>query len=178
MNSTRRVYGSRRTNNLSTTPYDTRTAPFLSPIGINTDVVVEQTSCNPWTSLIYCPIYLYIIVALIGFYLTWQSLASNKTAPAPGEGKKSKTPQSSAMAIGLTIYAIISLIFGMIIYNQCKRCDRANAWLWFIIALLAPFLFVALTLGILSFVFGFAVGWAGTKDVKKGKKGVNNKSGK
>ena len=169
MNSKRPVYGSRRT----TMPHDARAAPFLSPIGVTTDTIVEQTVCNPWTSLVYCPLYLYIIVSLIGFYLTWQSLAGNKTSTVPAGGKKAKTPQSNAIAIGLTIYAIITLIFGMIIYNQCKRCDRANAWLWFIIALLAPFLFVGLTLGILSFVFGFAVGWAGTKDFKKGKKGTN-----
>lgn len=172
MNTNRQVFDSRRSVRGG---YDTRSSPFLAPYGMTTEVIVEDRTCNPWSSLVYCPLYLYIIVSLIGFYLTWQSLASNKSSSASEGGKKSKSPATNAIAIGLTIYAIISLIFGMIIYNQCKSCNRGNAWLWFIIALLAPFLFVGLTLGILSFIFGFTVGWAGAKDTKKSKKGTNNK---
>lgn len=189
MNTKRQAFGSRQSPRMSYMPYeqvryDTTSAPFLSPTGPTEVITItETTTCNPWNNLIYCPLYLYIIVSLIGFYLTWQSLAGDKksegvrlgTGGKKGDKSSGKSPQTNATIIGLAIYSIISLIFGMIIYNQCKKCDTANAWLWFIIALLAPFLFVSLTLGILAFVFGFAVGWTGTKDAKKGKKGVNSK---
>lgn len=134
-----------------------------------------QQSCNPWGSLVRCPLYIYIALSIIGFYITWQSLLGTKDGKSKStKGSKTtqgKTPRESASIVGLVLYSVIAIIFGMIIYNQCKKCDNTNAWFWLIIALLAPFIIVALVLGILSFVYGFAIGWSGTKNAKKSGKG-------
>lgn len=160
--------------------------PFLAPSGssvITEQLTVEET-CNPWSSLIHCPLYLYIAISLVGLFMVYNALSGGDKKAGKKSGAASPSVQvgtsknqSGATIVGLVIYVVISLLFGMIIYGQCKECNTGNAWLWLVVALLAPFIFVALTLGILSFVFGFAVGWMGTKDAKKGVKGKTDKKG-
>lgn len=179
MNSVRRTCQPPPTSRFATTTYGMAPGPSTTPYGPSTTSHVapstvigsEATVCDPWGSLVKCPLYIYIALSLVGFYITWQALLGNDKTKGSKGSKQGKTSRETTATVGLVLYAVMSIIFGMIIYNQCRKCDNTNAWFWLIIALLAPFIIVALVIGILSFVFGFAIGWSGTKNVKKSGKG-------
>ena len=184
MSTTRRSFYSSNRSKVDTLPRYISNDPIIEDIAEVVNIQEEQ--CNPWGSLFYCPLYIYIAASLIGLYMLVSSMSSSKSSSGNKKGKKgtASPPEveadrdsgktSGVPIIGTILYIVFAFIFGTIIYRQCSKCDSKGAWLWFIIALLAPFLFVGLILGILSFVFGFTTGWLGTKQGKKGLKGKSS----
>ena len=113
--------------------------------------IVQPVNRNPWSDPIRCPLILYVILVVLGAILNLKAIAD-----APNVDRNGRTITYSqkwtAGIIGLVIYLIISYLFGMWIYNLCKKGQTLNSWLVFLLAIFFP-LILALVVGLIVGAF-------------------------
>lgn len=96
----------------------------------NGQMVAEQQPCASWSSLFKCPLTIFTIIAVIGFFVNAVMIWNNTAVMT-----------ASAIAINivaLIVYVIIVVLFGYWIKKNCEKCEYTGGWLVFLLAIFFP----------------------------------------
>jgi hypothetical protein len=112
--------------------------------------------CDPLRDPIRFPFVLYVILVIIGFFLTLRAIIN---APHKDHLGNRISPQRK-WALGLLvliIFLLVAFFFGSWIYALSSQCDGTSAWLIFFLAILFPVILFAVTIVIIAVLIGLNV---------------------
>ncbi len=105
-------------------------------------------TCKPWSEPLRCPLLLYVVLIVLGLIINISAVARTPDVNRSGQ-PITPTQKWSTTIVGIIIYLIVAYLFGMWMYNLCKKCQTVNAWLVFLMAVFFP-LILALVFGVIT----------------------------
>jgi len=114
---------------------------------VTTNIHLNTPVCNPWNQPLKCPLILFIIIVILS--LIWNIILIYDLPYQDRHGRIINSGHRWAIGIVIfIIYLAVGIIFGLVIYNYCVRCDNNNSWVVLFIFLLLPLIITAI-IGIL-----------------------------
>lgn len=113
----------------------------------------EDCKCNPIKEPIKAPLWLYVLLLLVGLGVNLYLIA--RSPDVNSEGEPVEPEQKLVAGIVITIlYIVIGSFFGYWIYTEARKCNYGASWLVFMMSILIPVFLLILTTILLSVVFG------------------------
>lgn len=118
--------------------------------------LVKKEQCNPWSEPLKCPLYIFIILAIIGMIINIYLIVRSPTVDAQGN-QISASQKWVAAILSVLVMSLITVLFGVWIYSQCSRCRFGSAWLIALVALFLPLILFFITALLVSAFLGLSI---------------------